>query len=52
MEDYKLRDLRASHTLGWSWNWKSKDKDEVNKRSCHAKVFFSELKRGSDGERD
>jgi hypothetical protein len=21
MEDYKLRDLRASHTLGWSWNW-------------------------------
>jgi hypothetical protein len=22
MEDYKLRDLRASHTLGWSWNWK------------------------------
>jgi hypothetical protein len=23
MEDYKLRDLRASHTLGWSWNWKT-----------------------------
>ncbi len=23
MEDYKLRDLRASHTLGWSWNWSS-----------------------------
>jgi hypothetical protein len=21
MKDYKLRDLRASHTLGWSWNW-------------------------------
>jgi hypothetical protein len=21
MEDYKLRDLRASHTVGWSWNW-------------------------------
>jgi hypothetical protein len=21
MEDYKLRDLRTSHTLGWSWNW-------------------------------
>jgi hypothetical protein len=21
MEDYKLRDLRDSHTLGWSWNW-------------------------------
>jgi hypothetical protein len=21
MEDYKLRDLRVSHTLGWSWNW-------------------------------
>jgi hypothetical protein len=21
IEDYKLRDLRASHTLGWSWNW-------------------------------
>jgi hypothetical protein len=21
MADYKLRDLRASHTLGWSWNW-------------------------------
>jgi hypothetical protein len=21
MEDYKLRDLRASHTLGWSWNF-------------------------------
>jgi hypothetical protein len=19
MKDYKLRDLRASHTLGWSW---------------------------------
>ena len=19
--DYKLRDLRDSHTLGWSWNW-------------------------------
>jgi hypothetical protein len=23
MEDYKLRDLCASHTLGWSWNWKT-----------------------------
>ncbi len=22
MEDYKLRHLRASHTLGWSWNWR------------------------------
>ncbi len=32
MEDYKLRDLRVSRTLGWSWNWKTKDKDEVNKR--------------------
>jgi hypothetical protein len=21
MKNYKLRDLRASHTLGWSWNW-------------------------------
>jgi hypothetical protein len=23
MKDYKLklRDLRSSHTLGWSWNW-------------------------------
>jgi hypothetical protein len=21
LEDYKLRDLRVSHTLGWSWNW-------------------------------
>jgi hypothetical protein len=21
MEDYKLRDLHDSHTLGWSWNW-------------------------------
>ena len=21
MEDYKLRDLRASHTLGWSYAW-------------------------------
>jgi hypothetical protein len=31
MEDYKLRDLRASHTLGWSCNWNTKDKDEVNK---------------------
>jgi hypothetical protein len=34
MEDYKLRDLRASHTLGWSWNLGDatpKDKDEVNK---------------------
>ena len=20
MEDYKLKDLLASHTLGWSWN--------------------------------
>ncbi len=20
-EDYQLRDLRDSHTLGWSWNW-------------------------------
>jgi hypothetical protein len=27
MKDYKLRDLRASHTLGWSWNWNTKDKD-------------------------
>jgi hypothetical protein len=25
MEDYKLRDLRASHTLGWSWNWNMED---------------------------
>jgi hypothetical protein len=22
MKGYKLRDLRASHTLGWSWYWK------------------------------
>ncbi len=22
MKDYKLRDLHASHTLGWSWYWK------------------------------
>jgi hypothetical protein len=21
MKDYKLRDLRTSHTLGWSWYW-------------------------------
>jgi hypothetical protein len=21
MKDNKLRDLRASHTLGWSWYW-------------------------------
>ncbi len=21
MKDYKLRELRASHTLGWSWYW-------------------------------
>jgi len=21
MKDYKLKDLRVSHTLGWSWNW-------------------------------
>jgi hypothetical protein len=21
MKNYKLRDLHASHTLGWSWNW-------------------------------
>ena len=21
MKEYKLRDLRASHTLGWSWYW-------------------------------
>jgi hypothetical protein len=28
MEDYKLRDLRVSHTLGWSWNWKWKKKKE------------------------
>ncbi len=26
MEDYKLRDLRTSHTLGWSWNWKESRK--------------------------
>jgi hypothetical protein len=30
MEDYKLRDLRVSHTLGWSWNGTPKDKDEVS----------------------
>jgi hypothetical protein len=30
MEDYKLRDLRASHTLGWSRGTGTpKDKDEV-----------------------
>jgi hypothetical protein len=22
MEDYKLKDLHASLTLGWSWNWR------------------------------
>jgi hypothetical protein len=35
MEDYKLRDLRASHTLGWSWNWKT---FELLKESRAAKV--------------
>jgi hypothetical protein len=35
MEDYKLRDLLTSHTLGWSWTRGTgtpKDRDEVNKR--------------------
>jgi hypothetical protein len=33
MEDYKLRDLHASHTLGWSCGTGTpKDKDEVNRR--------------------
>ncbi len=32
MEDYKLRDLRASHTLGWSWNWKTDEKKKKKKR--------------------
>jgi hypothetical protein len=28
MKDYKLklRDLRVSHTLGWSWNWNTERK--------------------------
>ncbi len=31
MKDYKLkqRDLRSSHTLGWSWNWNTGDVEEV-----------------------
>ena len=24
LKDYKLRNLHASHTLGWSWNWNTK----------------------------
>jgi hypothetical protein len=24
MKDYKLRDLRTSHTLGWSWYWNTR----------------------------
>jgi hypothetical protein len=32
MEDYKLRDLRASHTLVGRGTGRPKDKDEVNKR--------------------
>jgi hypothetical protein len=34
MKDYKLkqRNLRASHTLGWSGTGTPKDRDEVNKR--------------------
>ncbi len=39
MEDYKLRDLCDSHTLGWSWNTGTgtpKDKDEVNTREVCA----------------
>jgi hypothetical protein len=35
-KDYKLKvkNLHASHTLGWSWNWNTylKDRAEVNKR--------------------
>ncbi len=27
MKDYKLRDLRASHTLGWSWYYKSRKRE-------------------------
>jgi hypothetical protein len=37
MEDYKLRDLRASHTLGRGTG-RPKDKDEVNKREVCAWV--------------
>jgi hypothetical protein len=39
MEDYKLRDLRASHTLGilvGRGTGRPKDKDEVNKRKWHS----------------
>jgi hypothetical protein len=32
MKDYKLkqRNLRASHTLGWSWNWNTSRLDSSN----------------------
>ncbi len=33
MKDYKLkqRNLRASHTLGWSWNWNTLDLSKEEK---------------------
>ena len=36
MKDYKLkqRDLRVSHTLGWSWNWNKRPMNESETIGC------------------
>jgi hypothetical protein len=46
MEDYKVRDLRASHTLCWSWNWKTKISHARTYRG--KKVFFFSFRNGKE----
>jgi hypothetical protein len=44
MEDYKLRDLRASHTLGWLvYLQQIKKKAKAEGKTCHAKTMLSGL---------
>ena len=41
MEDYKLRDLRASHTLGWKF---------VRMSGCDEKLFYYIMKNSGKTE--
>jgi hypothetical protein len=43
MEDYKLRDLCSSHTLGWSWNWNINQ--EIYTSLTHWVVYYESINR-------
>ncbi len=45
MKDYqlKLRNLHASHTLGWSWNWNTKPAAHASTKK--KVVYYESIKR-------